>query len=149
MASKGRPKGSNKETGYTASKMNKAEVEAFLVESTQLIFQKHLSYTEYISWCGERGMAPTQANNYWLRVWQMVKEKFQLEKNDLVTKHLLHYWEIHTRAMMEGDYSNARQVLDALGKLMGLNEPDKVESKTHLNIKFNFGDENKETEPTE
>jgi hypothetical protein len=38
-----------------------------------------------------------------------------------------------------GDLSNARQVLNDISKLMGMNEPDKVDVKTELKIKFNFG----------
>lgn len=140
-AGPGRPRASYKKDGYVAKKMNKAEVEAFITESMNKIFNEHLSYTEYIEWCGEKELSVKQASEYWKRVWLLVKEKFQLEKNELITKHLKKYWDIHDRAMNQGDLSNARQVLNDISKLMGLNEPEKVEMDTSIKIKFNFGDE--------
>jgi hypothetical protein len=136
----GRPKGSGRTNGYKLSKMTKPEVEHFMVESAKQIFNRHLSYQEYIDWCRNQSISASQASKYWKRVWDTVKEKFRLEKDMLVDKHLKAYWDIHTTAMNQGDLTNARQTLDAIGKMMGLNEPDKVDVKTEIKLKFNFGD---------
>ena len=137
----GRPKGSGRQNGFQLSKMNSAEVEAFLKESAKKIFTEHLSNGEYINWCREREISRSQAMEYWNRIWKQVKEKFQLERDKLIDKHLQAYWEIHSKAMSTGDFSNARQTLDAIAKLMGLNEPDKLDMTSQNTIEFKFGDE--------
>ncbi len=138
---KGRPKGSGKENGYKLSKMTNAEVEHFIAQTTELIFTKHLSYNEYIEWCRKQQISKQQANEYWVRVWQEVKEKFKLQKDELITKHLKAYWDIHSRALTSNDLSNARQVLNDIAKLTGINEPDKLDIKGENIITFKFGDE--------
>lgn len=137
----GRPKGSTRENNFMSSKMSKAEVEQFIKHSTQLIFDKHLSWTEYIEWARKQGISHSQANEYWKRVWDGVKEKFRLEKDELISKHLLKYWYIHDEAIKREDYNTARQALNDITKLMGMNEPDKVDIKTTGTIEFKFGDE--------
>lgn len=143
----GRPKMSTKETGYLMKKMNKAETENFMKESMRKVFNDHLSWNEYIEWCRQQGLSREQAGKYWKRVWENVRDKFRLDKEKLIDKHLKHYWDIHSQALMTGDYSNARQTLNDIAKLMGLNEPDKVETKTEMKIKFRFNEnENDESE---
>jgi hypothetical protein len=137
----GRPKGSGKDNGYKLSKMNKAEVEVFLKESSKMIFTKHLSFTEYIEWCGKQEISQSQAIEYWKRVWEGVKERFRMDRDKLIDKHLQSYWDIHGKAMSNGDLTNARQTLDAIAKLMGLNEPEKIDMKSSTTIEFKFGDE--------
>lgn len=44
----GRPRGSYKRDGYVAKKMSNTEVEAFITECMNKIFNEHLSYSEYI-----------------------------------------------------------------------------------------------------
>jgi hypothetical protein len=138
---KGRPKGSGRDNGFKLSKMTNAEVEDFLVQSTELIFTKHLSYKEYIEWCRQQDISVKQANEYWVRVWQSVKEKFKLKKDELITKHLKAYWDIHSRALTNNDLSNARQVLNDIAKLTGINEPERLDIKGESTIIFKFGDE--------
>jgi hypothetical protein len=137
----GRPKGTQKAEGFVMNKMTKVEVEAFLKESTKLVITKHYSWTEYIEWCRDKGISREQAGVYWKRVWESVKERFRLDKDKLVDKHLQSYWNIHAEAMGLGDLSNARQTLDAIAKLQGLNEPDKIDLKSSTTIEFKFGDE--------
>ena len=136
---KGRPKGSGRDNGYKLHKMTKAEVEVFIRESTKIIFTKHLSYNEYMEWCRKQGVSIEMGNVYWKRVWNNVKEKFRHERDKLIDKHLVSYWDLYDRAINEGDLTNARQTLDALSKLMGLNEPDKIDNKSEVKISFNFG----------
>lgn len=137
----GRPKGADKENGFKMKKMTKVEVEHFIKESTKLVINKHYSFTEYVDWCRDQGISREQSIVYWKRVWDSVKERFRLEKDKLVDKHLQSYWDIHAEAMESGDLSNARQTLDAIAKLQGLNEPDKIDIKGSTTIQFKFGDE--------
>lgn len=129
----GRPKGSVKH------KMNEAEKEEFMKESLKQILDNHLSYTEYWRLCKEKGLSKSQANHYWLRIWSIVKRKFELEKDKLVSKHLQKYWDIHDKAKESGDLNTARQTLNDIAKMMGMNEPDKVHV-TGTSIKLNFGE---------
>ena len=134
-AGPGRPRGGRTE------KMSKAQVEVFLRESMKVIFNEHLAYEQYAKWCKNQGISRSRANEYWLRVWNEVNNKFRMERDKLIDKHLLHYWDLYNEAKNEKDISNARQVLDAIAKLMGLNEPDKVDMKSQTTIEFKFGDE--------
>jgi hypothetical protein len=141
MRPKGRPKGSGRENGFKLSKMTNAEVEEFITTSTDKIFTEHLSYNQYISWCREQRISERQASEYWKRVWQNVKDRYQLKRDELIDKHLKSYWDIHGKALKMGDLSNARQTLNDIAKLQGLNEPDKINLEGNTTIEFKFGDE--------
>jgi hypothetical protein len=130
----GRPRG-----GRTI-KMNRAQVEVFMKESMKVIFNEHLSYEQYVKWCYNQSISRSRANEYWNRVWEDVNRKFRGERDKLIDKHLLHYWDIYNQAKNEKDLSNARQVLDAIGKLMGLNEAEKINTESEVKITFNFGE---------
>jgi hypothetical protein len=130
----GRPKGSHKH------KMNEAEKRVFLSESIKKILKEHLSYAEYVSFCREHNLSSSQANMYWMRAWGVVKKKFDLERDKLITKHLQKYWEIYDRAADNEDLNTARQTLNDIAKLLGMNEPDKVEVRGTA-IKLNFGEQ--------
>lgn len=137
----GRPLGAGRDNGYALHKMSKTEVEAFLRDSTKKIFREHLSYKQYIEWCRRQQISASMAVIYWNRVWGQVKERFTHDKDMLIDKHLKSYWEIYDTAVREGDLTNARQTLDAIGKLQGLNEPDKLDLNNTTTIEFKFGDE--------
>lgn len=129
----GRPKGS------TSKRMTKAERKAFINESARRILDTHMSYKEYVSFCVyEKRMSRSQANEYWLAAWNAVRNKFELEKEKLILKHTQRYWDIYAQAIELRDLTNARQALNDLAKLQGLNEPDKVEVRG-TSIKLNFG----------
>jgi hypothetical protein len=86
----------------------------------------------------EKKLSRSQANEYWNAAWNAVKQKFELEKDKLILKHTQRYWDIYSQAIELRDLTNARQVLNDLAKLQGLNEPDKVEVRG-TSIKLNFG----------
>jgi hypothetical protein len=92
--------------------------------------------------CKGKGLSAPQANEYWLKVWALIKKKFEMEKDKLILKHLQKYWDIYDQARSTGDLGNARQALNDIVKLQGLAEPEKVHV-TGTSIKLNFG------EPTE
>ncbi len=130
----GRPKGSHKR------KMTQAEQKTFVANSIKAILDDHLSYLEYVAYCKDREVSRSQANEYWVRSWAIMKKKFELEKDKLVLKHITKYWDIYKEALENSDLTNARQVLNDLAKLQGLNEPDKVEVRG-TSIKLNFGEQ--------
>jgi len=131
---RGRPQGSTK------VKMNLVQVEELINESMKVIIGNHYSWTEYTNWAKKKyGISGQMANEYWLRVWTHLKEKYELDRDKLITKHLSKYWGIYDQAIRNNDLSNARQTLDAITKLLGLSEPEKLDVKQELKIKFNFG----------
>ena len=128
----GRPKGSHKH------KMNNMERRTFINQSIKEIIDNHLSYAEYVEFCRGKELSRAQANEYWLACWNVIKKKFELEKDKLILKHTQKYWDIYQQALDNRDFTNARQSLNDLAKLQGLNEPDKVHI-TGTSIKLNFG----------
>lgn len=130
----GRPKGTTKK------KMTNAEKSKFINESVRKILEEHLSYSQYLRHCKEEiGLSQSQANEYWLKCWSLLKKKFELEKDKLILKHTQKYWDIYSQALDQRDLTNARQVLNDLAKLQGLAEPEKVHI-TGTSIKLNFGE---------
>ena len=135
----GRPKGSRKK------KMSKGEVEDLINKSLDRILTEHLSYTEYIQWIvTEYKLSKNQSNEYWLRSWSVLKEKYSLEREKLITKHLRKYWEIYDLSLQKDDLSNARQVLGDISKLLGMNEPEALDIQQELKIRFKFGIDDKD-----
>ncbi len=129
----GRPKGSRKK------KMTKGEVEDLINKSLDRILTEHLSYTEYIQWIvTEYKLSKNQSNEYWLRSWSVLKEKYSLEREKLITKHLRKYWEIYDLSLQKDDLSNARQVLGDISKLLGMAEPERLDIQQELKIRFKF-----------
>ena len=132
--SRGRPVGSRKK------KMNTSQVEDLLNKSLNEILDKHLSYNEYTKWINEEyDISFNQANVYWMRVWTLLNERYQLDRENLINKHLQKYWLLYDLAISKEDISNARQVLESISKLLGMNEPDKLDIKQELKIRFKFG----------
>lgn len=129
----GRPVGSHKK------RMNDAERKAFINESIKTVLDNHLSYTDYVDFCKSKDISAPQANEYWLKIWSVIKKKFEMEKDKLILKHLQKYWELFEQAKTNGDMTNARQALNDIAKMQGLNEPDKVHV-TGTSIKLNFGE---------
>ena len=123
-------------------KMTQAEVQNLIEVSTKKILNEHLSWRQYVDFCIEEyKLSETQSNKYWIRVWESIRERFSLDRDKLVDKHILKYWHLHDEAVKNKDLNTARQVLNDIAKLMGLNEPDRVDLKTSGEIIFKFGDE--------
>lgn len=130
----GRPKGSY------AKKMTDVEKRTFINNAAREILENHLSYGEFVKWAKDTSnLSKSQANEYWGRVWVLLKKKFELEKDKLILKHTQKYWDIYEQALIQGDLTNGRQALNDLAKLQGLNEPEKVHI-TGTQIKLNFGE---------
>ena len=132
----GRPKGSFK------VKMTKSERERFISVSIKRVLGEHLSWKEYTSWCKEvYQISGKQANTYWLEVWSIIRQKYKLERENLVNKHLHKYWELYDKALKNEETNTARQILNDISKIQGLNEPDKLIIDTDKKIILKFGDE--------
>lgn len=131
----GRPAGSFKK------KMNQVELEQFMLDSINIILDNHMSYTDYIEYCRGLGMSKNQGNKYWMDSWKHVRSRFQIDKDMMITKHLKKYWDIHDNSIKNKDYNTARQSLNDIGKMLGLNEAERVQVEG-TSIKFKFGKSN-------
>lgn len=132
----GRPKGSTK------NKMSKSEQIKFLKDSQKLILNKHYSHTQYVEYCQEEyKISRQQANTYWKQIWIDIRDKYTQETDKLVSKHIHKLWELYDLSIDKQDYNVARQVINDIGKLMGIDTPDKLQIQQDLNIKFKFGGE--------
>jgi hypothetical protein len=135
----GRPKGTTKD------KKTKSEVQQFLKEGLEKILNNHYSWSDFLRWSKEEhSLSESQANVYWVRIWSELKDRYKTEREQMLVKHIYKYWKIHDDALRKKDLNTARQVLNDIAKLMGLNEPEKVEVDNKETIIFKFGDENKE-----
>lgn len=140
---KGKPKGrAGRPKGTTKNKMTNVEVEQFINESIGLIMNNHMSYKEYIKHCKDvKKISENQGNVYWKRVFDLIKEKYSLQREEEIDKHLYHLWSIYGQAIEKGDFNTSRMVLGDISKLKGLNEPDKLDMKSQNEIVFKFGNE--------
>ena len=132
----GRPKGT------TRKQFNKVEMLEFINECVEKVFTEHLSWTEFNDWVIKKHkVSVNQANNYWKKVFEVVKEKYQMERDQEIDKHIYHFWRLYDGAVEKKDYNTARQILVDITKLKGLNEPDKLDVSQQTEITFKFGNE--------
>jgi hypothetical protein len=132
----GRPKGSTK------NKMSKSEQIKFLKDSQKLILNKHYSHKQYVEYVQEEYKLSRQmANTYWKQVWEDIRDKYTQETDKLVSKHIHKLWELYDLSIDNSDYNVARQVINDIGKLMGIDTPEKLQIEQDLNIRFKFGNE--------
>jgi hypothetical protein len=110
------------------------------------ILDEHLSFREYAEYCRkEHKLSQRVCSQNWQGMWEIIREKFVLEKDKLVSKHLNRYWDLYDRAITQRDLTNARQALNDIAKLQGLYEPDKLEVKQDTIIEFKFGGDDTDT----
>lgn len=115
-------------------------------EGIDLLLGKHYSQQELIRhFYMNHDMTKVEAKKYWNKSWQIINEKFNIEKESMVSKHLVKYWEIHDAAIEKGDMNTARQALNDIAKLSGLNAPE-IHKLEHSVIKLNFGEPPKKEE---
>ena len=132
----GRPKGT------TRKKFNQVEYINFINECVEKVFTEHLSWTEFNNWViKQHKVSVNQANEYWKKVFEVVKEKYQMERDQEIDKHIYHFWRLYEGAVDKKDYNTARQILVDITKLKGLNEPDKLDVSQQTEITFKFGNE--------
>ncbi len=137
----GEAKPPHRPVGSKTKRRTKQEVEEFITISTKKILKEHLSWTEYMKWCKKDGLGERRCNHYWKICWGRVREKYSIDRNKHIDKHLSHYWELYDNALKKGDITNSRQILNDIVKLMGLAEAEKVEVNNTGEIRFKFGDE--------
>ena len=138
----GRPKGST-------NRMNTIQMDDFKKDSIGVILHGHYSWKDYQNYCRGRGLSEPRCNVLWKEIWEDIRSKSELSKEQMVSKHLIKYWDIYDEALNKNDLTNARQALNDIAKMFGLNEPDKMDINQTGVIRFNFGDEPNEETPNE
>ena len=134
---RGRPKGRPKK-----GKMTAAESLLFRKEATKKILAEHLSHKDFVYWCMTNyNLSRPSGESYWKKCWKDIRQRFSLDREKLINKHLDKYWLIHDTALENDDLNTARQALNDIAKLQGLNEPEKVDINQNATIEFKFGDE--------
>jgi hypothetical protein len=110
-----------------------------LKETIRLSLDLHYSQNEVFNYLVKKyDIKRVDASRYWRKSWDLIKAKFTHSKDEMIKKHLIKLWNIHDDALASKDYTNARNALNDIAKLVGLNSPDKLDV-THHAIKLNFG----------
>lgn len=110
-----------------------------LKETIRLSLDLHYSQNEVFNYLVKKyDIKRVDASRYWRKSWDLIQDKFKQSKDELVKKHLIKLWNIHDLAIENNDFTNARNALNDISKLIGLNSPDKLDV-THHAIKLNFG----------
>jgi hypothetical protein len=110
-----------------------------LKETIRLSLDLHYSQNEVFNYLVKKyDIKRVDASRYWRKSWDLIQDKFKQSKDELVKKHLIKLWNIHDLAIVNNDFTNARNALNDISKLIGLNSPDKLDI-THHAIKLNFG----------
>lgn len=142
---KGRPKLPEGTKGERKPLVLQTEI---LKETIRLSLDLHYSQNEVFNYLVKKyDIKRVDASRYWRKSWDLIQDKFKQSKDELVKKHLIKLWNIHDLAIENNDYTNARNALNDISKLIGLNSPDKLDV-THHAIKLNFGSTNN-TSPVE
>lgn len=132
---RGRPRGSYKK------QLTLIEIDQFIQDSIDMLIRKHMSHKQYIRFCRTKDLSYNQCNKYYVRTWDFIKERFNLERNKLVDKHLITLWELYDKSIENNEFNTSRQILSDIAKLQGLNEPDKIQVDNHIiELKFNGPD---------
>jgi len=123
-------------------KKTQLDLEKLKADDIRLILDGHWNWKMYAEYCRKtHKMSTNQCSQYYQSIWEDIKERFKLEKDKLVTKHLDRYWGLYNAAIGKEDYNTARLILQDISKLQGLNEPDKVELNANTIIEFKFGED--------
>lgn len=135
-----RPPGRPKLPDGTSGKRKSIALQTDILRTAiSLILDQHYTQTEVFNYMVRTyDITRQDASRYWKKAWVLIREKFINSKDDMVKKHLIKLWTIHDDALSSKDYTNARQALNDISKLVGLNQPDKIEHN-HQIIKLNFG----------
>ncbi len=129
---RGRPRGTFKK------QMTLIEIDQFIQESIEVLVRKHYSHSQYLRFCRTKDISVSQCNKYHKRAWDFIKQRFNLDRDKLVDKHLLMLWELYDKSLTNGELNTSRQILTDIAKLQGLNEPDKIQVDNHvITLKFN------------
>jgi hypothetical protein len=145
-----RPQGRPKLPQGTPGKRKTIALQTDILKTAiSLILDQHYSQTEVFNYMVKTyDISRQDASRYWKKAWTLIRDKFAHSKDEMIKKHMIKLWNIHDDALSSKDYTNARNALNDIAKLVGLNSPDKIEH-THQTIKLNFGNTKIEVEKEE
>lgn len=90
----------------------------------------------------KKKLSPLSAREYYKRAIARLKENAALKEDEFIAILVSRYETIFEDCMKANDRQNARQTLDSLAKLLGLNKSDKKQievNKTDDKITISFG----------
>lgn len=120
-------------------KMNKAEHEAALTESSEYIMENLASWSSYTTWAKAKYKINIhQATNLWKECWKIIAATVDIERSEKKQYYLSELERIKTEAQANGDRANELKAVSAQIKLDGL-DVQQLEIKGELNIKTEWG----------
>jgi|APGre2960657404_1045060.scaffolds.fasta_scaffold26698_6 hypothetical protein len=126
-------------------KKEQLDLETRKADDIRLILDGHWNWKMYAEYCRKtHKLGQNRCSQLYQELWEDIKERFKLEKDKLVSKHLDRYWGLYQGAINKEDYNTARLILQDISKLQGLNEPDKMELNGSTVIEFKFGGDEQE-----
>lgn len=78
---------------------------------------------------------------YWNAMIDMFAEEFEKNKEDLKSKFIARYLYLYEMNVSKGKFKEAKEVLDSIAKMTGVNEPDEVKIDFE-NFTIDFGLDN-------
>ena len=111
------------------------------------LLKENMSRAEWVLFCKkEYGIESRQADNYWKKAKDHVKEKFAKEREAVAESHHARLFDLYIKALRDGETDVARKVLADIAKLTGVNEPDKKDvtsegERIQINIQVDNDDD--------
>lgn len=123
-------------------KSTKLELVTRIYECVDIIMKEHLNYTMFCEWFMEKySMSKHNADKYYYKVWKIIKSRFALEQDQLISKQIYELYDLYKEARESGDFSTSRKILEDVRKIQGIEQPDKINIKHEGTIRVSFGDE--------
>lgn len=82
-----------------------------------------------------------QFYEYWNAMMDLFAEEFEKNKEDLKSKFIARYLYLYEMNVSKGKFKEAKEVLDSIAKMTGVNEPDEVKIDFE-NFTIDFGLDN-------
>lgn len=109
-------------------KTNQSQYEERMTEVFELILYKKLSYTEFRTEAAEKfGISQRQAENLYKDAKERLKERFEQEREEILTEQLGRLYDLLNRCRESGNRRVEAEVLRDLNKIYGLDQPIKMD----------------------
>ena len=123
-------------------KSTKLEIEKRIDECIDTIMTGHKNYSMFCEWfITTYDMSKHNAHKYWVKCWDIIKSRFALEQDQLISKQIYELYDLYKQAKDLGDFTNSRKILEDIRKIQGIDSPEKINIKHEGTITVSFGDE--------
>lgn len=115
------PKGAGRKTNTITQQEN-------LNLAFEFIVYKRLSYVEFKEqYAKELGISQRHAENIWAQVKQILKDRYENERNEILETQLDRMYDLLNRCRENGNRRIEAEVLRDLNKIYGLDAPQKID----------------------